>query len=118
MPATTCDIEESNHLVVVHIATSKLEASAMQEVVDDLMERMRYTGAIHFILDVKPVEFISSACLGVMVQFLQDLEHVRGRMALARCQENVAFLFKVTRLDKVFHLYDDVEDAKLGIARG
>jgi hypothetical protein len=31
---------------------------------------------------------------------------------LANCQANVAFLFKVTRLDSVFTLCDSVEDAK------
>jgi len=30
---------------------------------------------------------------------------------LAGCKENVAFLFKVTRLDTVFPMYDEVEEA-------
>jgi len=35
-----------------------------------------------------------------------------GLIALAGCQENVAFLFKVTRLDSVFPMYDEVDDAR------
>ncbi len=36
---------------------------------------------------------------------------MRGRIALAGCQDNVAFLFKVTKLDDIFVLFDDLDAA-------
>ncbi|MCE9589950.1 MAG: STAS domain-containing protein [Planctomycetes bacterium] len=110
-------LEQTNNVVVAAIPSRELSAEMMQELVEELMQRMRCDNAQHFVLDLREVEYIASSCIGVLVGFLQDLEHVRGRIGLARCQPNVLFLFKVTRLDSVFHLFDDVETAKAQIAR-
>lgn len=104
--------EQSHNVVVVSVALRELTAVQMQELVDALMEKMRCDNAQHFIFDLAQVEFISSACLGSMVSFLQDLEHVRGRIALVRCRPEVQFLFKVTKLDAIFHLCDDEDEAR------
>jgi anti-anti-sigma factor len=58
------------------------------------------------------VKFVSSACLGALITLLQDLEHVRGKLVLACCRPDVAFLFKTTKLDMVIPLFDDVDEAK------
>lgn len=110
-------LEQTNNVVVAQVTTRELSAEKMQELVEELMQRMRCDNAQHFVLNLKAVEYISSGCIGVMVGFLQDLEHVRGRIALAHCQPNVLFLFKVTRLDSVFHLFDDAETALAQIPR-
>ncbi len=113
-----CHIDQQGTVAVATLTRAELDASHMQEVVVELMECMRYSNASHFVFDFKAVTFASSACIGAMVQFLQDVEHVRGRIALANCSSDVAFLFKVTRLDTVFHLFDDVDEAIAGIAKG
>jgi anti-sigma B factor antagonist len=105
-------IEQSSNLVVAKISTPELTIRQATVVIDELMQRMRCDNARFFLLDVTSVEFIPSACLGTLVHFLQDLEHVRGRLGLVGCRPNVQFLFKVTRLDAVFFLYDDMEAAK------
>ncbi|NJL30975.1 MAG: STAS domain-containing protein [Phycisphaerales bacterium] len=111
-------LEQSNNLVVVSIEVSPLDMTTMQEIIDDLMQRMRCDNAVYFVLDMHQVEFVGSACIGLLVQFMQEVEHVRGRIALAACRSNVSFLFKITKLDMVFQLYDDLEEAKLGIHGG
>lgn len=108
-------IEQENHRVSVTISLPELSAEQMQELVNDLMMRMRYDNAQHFIFDMSQVNFMSSACIGVLVSFLQDLEHVRGRIALAGCKADVLFLFKVTRLDAIFTTFDDMDEARLAI---
>ncbi len=111
-------IEQENSLVVATIADREMNGTQMQEVVNELLQHMRYDNAVNFVLDMGKVEFITSDCLGCLVTFLLDLEHIRGRVALANCQSNVAFLFKVTRLDAALQLYDDVEEACEQIAHG
>ncbi len=113
-----CHIEQQGSVAVATLTKPELDAPQMQEVVVELMEAMRYSNAVHFVFDFKAVTFASSACIGAMVQFLQDVEHVRGRIALANCSSDVAFLFKVTRLDTVFRLFDDVEQAVAGVGKG
>jgi len=107
----TIEVEQAGSVVTAHIRQAELAYQEMQELVDACVDKMRYENAQNFIFDLAEVEFLASACIGALVQLLQDIEHQRGQIALSGCQENVAFLFKVTRLDSVFPMYDEVEDA-------
>ena len=111
-------VDQEGPVVVASFSPAQLGVGLMQEVVDELMQRLRCDNAFYFVFDLGPVEFLPSPCINVMLQFLQEVEHVRGRIAVARCRPNIAYTFKITRLDGVFHLYDDVADARAGIVRG
>jgi anti-anti-sigma factor len=115
MLADLPQIDRLNNLITVTFPGPDVTGMQMRELTTELRERIRYDNAQHFVLDMKNVMFIDSACLGSLVEFMQELEHVRGRIALASCGDNVAFLFKVTRLDSVFPLCDDVEEACLSV---
>ncbi|QDU35229.1 Anti-sigma-B factor antagonist [Poriferisphaera corsica] len=98
------------------VATCKIDLPEvthleMQEMVDECMSLMRNDNIRNFVFDLEAVEFLASSCIGALVSFLQDIEHVKGKIAIANCKDNVSFLFKVTRLDSVFAIYDDVDDA-------
>jgi len=108
----TIEVEQAGSIVTAHVRQAELAYQEMQELVEACMDKMRYDNAQNFIFDLAEVEFLASACIGSLVQLLQDIEHQRGQIALAGCQENVAFLFKVTRLDSVFPMYDEVDDAR------
>ena len=104
-------LEQDGALVVAKVQADKMTHQDAVELTDSLTEKLRFDGATRFVLNLEKVEFLSSACLGTLVNFLQDLEHVHGRIALANCQNDVAFLFKVTRLDSAFLMYDELDDA-------
>ena len=112
MLAQNVVVEQEGNLVVATVITPILSLSESQEVIAELNERVRYNSAHLFILDLTEVTFMDSSCLGTLVGFLQDLEHVRGRLALANCNENIAFLFKVTKLEDAIPVVESIEDAK------
>lgn len=97
--------------IVARLTEPEVTHLIMQELCEELGDKVRYDNVRRFVLDMTDVRFMPSACLGALVGFLQDLEHVRGQVLLAGCADNVAFIFKVTRLDSVFPLYDDVDEA-------
>ncbi len=105
------DMEQTGQIVTAHLRRAEVAHNDMQALVQECTEKMRYDNAQNFIFDLEQVEFLASACIGAMVEFLQEIEHCRGRIALVHCQENVSFLFKVTRLDQVFGMFDDIEEA-------
>ncbi len=107
-----CQIEQENQVVVVTIKASQCSGVYMQELMEELTQRMRFDRAMHFVLDVHQVEYIDSSCIGALVSFLQELEPIHGRLALVNCQPNVQFLFNVTRLDSVFEMFDDLDKAR------
>jgi len=108
---STTELDQQGSLVIAKIATAYLTGPEMQEITQLLMQKIRNDRATQFILDMEAVTFLSSACIGELVTFLQDLEHVRGRIALVHVQPEVAFLFKVTRLDHVFPAFEDLDEA-------
>jgi len=105
------EIDQRGPTVTITVDRPELSHTEMQAIVDACAEHMRYDKAQNFVFDLAEVDYLASACLGVLVEFLQDVEHCRGRIAFANCRDNVAFLFKVTRLDSVFGLYDDAAQA-------
>ena len=111
MALICAQLEQHGSVAVAHVSVEQLTHLDMQEVAVELMEKVRYAGTHHLVIDVTPVQFMASACLGVLVGLMQDIEPHKGRLALAGCTPNVAFLFKVTRLDQVIPLFDDVETA-------
>lgn len=111
MSFETMELEQRGGIVIARPGVPEVSHAQMQELVSDLEQRMRCDNAQHFVFNLEGVEFLASACLGVMVQFLQDIEHMRGRIMLANCSDNVLFLFKVTKLDTVFMVCEDLDEA-------
>jgi len=105
------DIEQNGPNVTVHLGGPEASHAQMQEVVVACCEKMRYDNASNFVFDLKDVEFLASACIGSLVELLREVEPMRGKIALANTAENVAFLFKVTKLDDIFGLFDDIDEA-------
>lgn len=115
--STPYQLEQMGAIVTATIRSAELTGLTAQELMIDLSDRLRNDNARHFIFDLSEVEYMDSACIGALVEFLQDIEPMHGRIALACCSPNVEFLFKVTRLDNVFPIYEDVEDANIELSK-
>ena len=105
------ELEQDGPMVTAKIDGPELSHSQMLEVMQDCKDKLRYDSARTFIFDLEKVTFLASACIGALVDLLREVEPMRGRIALAGCQDNVAFLFKVTKLDDIFVLFDDLDAA-------
>ena len=106
-------IHQTHKLVIAYLETEYLSEELSLELVKTLTDRMRYQNGHYFILDLSKVQVIVSACLAAFVKFLQDLELVRGRVALVNCQPNVALVLKMTRLDRILIVCDSTDEAKM-----
>lgn len=101
------DIEQAGSCVTIHVRSEE----AFQSALDAAGERMRYDKAQQFVFDLEQVRCLPSACLGALLNFQQEVEHCRGRIALVHSADSIATLFRVTQLDEVFGLFDDIEQA-------
>jgi anti-anti-sigma factor len=68
-------------------------------------------GVRHVVLDLQNVQYMDSMCVGVLVELLTRLKEAGGRIALVNAASNVEYLFKLTRLDRVFPICRDVMKA-------
>jgi len=69
------------------------------------------SGVRHIVFDVQNVQYMDSMCIGVFVELLTKLQELGGRIALVNADQNVEYLFKLTRLDRLFPICRDVMKA-------
>lgn len=74
-------------------------------------------GVRHIVLDLQNVQYMDSMCVGVLVELLTTLKEAGGRIALVNAAANVEYLFKLTRLDRVFPICRDVMKAIEAVER-
>ena len=97
-------------VLVVAPRRERLDAS----VAGLLKQQMRrYVDAGHgkLVLDLATVRFMDSSGLTVLISTLKALSRVGGELAVCEVSQNLASLFQLTRLDKVFRIFASAEQA-------
>ena len=101
--------EQIGSVLVVKPLEKRLDAF----VAADFKERMASSirgGKEWILLDLQEVEFIDSSGLGAIVASLKMLSG-NGDLMIAGATNTVSGLFKLTRMDRVFQIFADREQA-------
>lgn len=77
----------------------------------DALARLISDTAEKVLIDLTDVPFLDSTGLGVMVARLKQQRAGGGEMALVIPSERLLRNFRITGLDRVFHIYDTIADA-------
>ena len=67
------------------------------------------TSAIY--VNLEKVTYMDSSGVATFIEGLQKINKYKGKFALYLLQDNVREVFKLTRLDKIFEIYDSLETA-------
>ena len=112
MPEELClEVEQDGANVTLRLPGPAVSTREMEEAVVTCGEHMRFDHASNFAFELSAIEYLDSACIGALVELLREVEPMRGRVALVGCRPNVQFLFKSTRLDAVFGMFEELDDA-------
>lgn len=76
----------------------------------DRMRAETFGGPDRIILDLGKVDFIDSSGLGAIIAVMKALAE-RQRLDLAALEPAVDKVFRLTRMDTIFRIFDSVEDA-------
>jgi len=68
-------------------------------------------GSVDILVDLNGVSFIDSSGLGVLVGALRRARENSGTIRLVCTRENIMKVFRITGLDKVFPIFDSIEEA-------
>lgn len=63
------------------------------------------------VLDMKKIEYMDSSFVGALVAGLKNVLSKGGEMALININDDVMSLFELTRLDKVFKISNNLQEA-------
>ena len=87
----------------------RLVAACSEEFKDTMMDRLKDQKSIIF--DLKLMQHIDSSGLGALVSVLQWVNANGGVIKLACLQPRPRIVFDITKVYRVFEIYDTVEDA-------
>lgn len=94
----------------VLILKGRLDAAATKDFkkqVSDLTDQDR----VRIVLDMRGVDFIDSSGLGSLVGALRAASNKGGDVKIASLQNQVRAIFELTRLHRVFSVFQDQESA-------
>ena len=100
---------EKNGILVAKLDGERIDAGQAISFSNDMNEKIA-EGNTSFVLDLSKVTFIDSSGLGAIVAVHKKVA-TSGGLTLAALQGSVLMMFKMTRMDKVFKMFDDVEAA-------
>lgn len=104
------EVKKINDVMVVELIGS-LDVSLQVELKDKLLRTFAENRDGDVVLDFKKVNFIDSSCLGVLVSLTRKLRVNKADIKLVNMTDDVRSIFQITRLDKIFEIYDDVDEA-------
>ncbi|MFQ5612463.1 MAG: STAS domain-containing protein [Anaerolineae bacterium] len=96
------------HVVELNGALNARSAEDTKQVFRDLADK----GAKQIIVDLSGVPFIDSSGLAALVSGLKTLGGDANNLKLAAPQSQARLLFELTMFDRVFQIYDSIEDAQ------
>lgn len=107
---------ENGDLQIVTVREPRIDAAVAIQF-KDRMRELTANGAPHVVLDLSEVDFMDSSGLGAIVAAMKLLGATR-RLDLAALRPNVEKVFRLTRMDSVFTIHDDVAQARAVYAAG
>lgn len=88
-----------------------LEAPSLREAIADQLSE----GPTALVIDLSDVEFVDSAGLAALVKGMKDSRRGGGDLRIVSPKaEDAMRVFKLTRFDKVFAMFDTTEEAQRG----
>lgn len=100
-----------NATVITFIDKKILEEKDIQVLQESIMSVIEQAERIKLILDFCNVRFLSSAVLGLLIRISKKVYEQDGQLKLCNINPRIYEIFKITRLTKIFDIYDDIESA-------
>ncbi len=103
-------VEDYGHAVILKPKGELTEDTlgAFKEVVEHQLED---DAVVDVIVDMEDIAFVDSTVLEYLLDLQDSLHEKFGQVRLAKCDENITKILEMTRLDLVFEIFSDTNDA-------
>ncbi len=96
---------------VVSFTHSELDALVSQQLAEELQNLADRVGGAPVVLDMTRVSFLQSEALGALVAFRNQLKDRGAAVAVAGPSPPIRRALHITRLDVIFDVYTDLDEA-------
>jgi anti-sigma B factor antagonist len=95
-------------VTVVHLLDTRVAVMELLELLDNAVA----DGALdRIVLNFGEIQQVSSAALGKLIKLRGRAEDVRGRLRLCNLHADLLQVFRITRLDRIFDIYESESEA-------
>ena len=104
---------------IIHIRFTDrniLEEATIQQIADEVAQIIDDAQNPKVLINFQDVEHLSSAALGTLITINNKLRRKEGQLRLSNINPQIQEVFQITKLNKLFKIYDDVEEAKASFA--
>ncbi|MGD0786222.1 MAG: STAS domain-containing protein [Sedimentisphaerales bacterium] len=100
----------AQNATVVTLTDEKiLEDEDIKSLEDSIMPLI--DGPVSLVIDFASVKFLSSAVLGLLIRISKRINEHKGKLKLCGISPRIFEIFKITRLNEIFDIYDDAKKA-------
>ena len=111
-------VEYAENATIVTFTDEKiLEEMDIQALQESIMSVVEQAERINLILDFCNVRFLSSAVLGLLIRISKRIYEHDGQLRLCNINPKIYEIFKITRLNKVLDIYQDIESATENLSK-
>jgi len=115
MSTRKIEVEEVNGVTVARFTDKKiLDESNIQIIGNQLFSLIDDDHRKKVVLDFANVEYLSSAALGKLITLDKKVKADKGELRLCTIRKDILEVFKITRLDKLFKIFDTRDKALAG----
>lgn len=104
------NLEKINGYSVLFIKEERIDAHNSGELKEYILHMIEQ-GEVKVIVQLEQVRFIDSSGLGALLSGYKNAAAKSGKLALACCKQQVLSMFELTRLNRVFEIYADLNEA-------
>ena len=110
------DIEEIGDVTIARFIDKKiLDETNIQIIGNQLFGLVDEDGRQKIVLDFTNVEYLSSAALGKLITMDKKVKAAKGTLRLCSIRPEIYEVFAITKLNKLFKIYEDQEKALEGL---
>ncbi len=88
-----------------------LDSANIEKLGQNLMDLVQKNDVRKIVLEFTAVRFMSSQALGVLLQLKKALDPLKGRIIIVGIRPDLAKVFKITNLHKLFTFHDELDKA-------
>ena len=101
--------EKANDVAIV-VLEGEINISNATEV-RNMFTKLLQNGEKRVLVDFQKVVFIDSSGLAVLIEMMQRLQKVNGRLRLCNANRRIKDIFEIVKIHKLFKIYDNRDEA-------
>ncbi|MGR9044076.1 MAG: STAS domain-containing protein [Gammaproteobacteria bacterium] len=102
--------QQLNGFSVLYIKEERIDAHNSGDLKQYILDMIE-SGENNIVVQLQEVKFVDSSGLGALLAGYKHAATKSGKLALSNMQQQVLSMFELTRLNRVFEIYSDLDEA-------